>query len=89
MRGKIFTRLVRSAPSKCEYANCQSSELFGREFRQLFQRVRELVVLRYPESSKDLPLQAVNALCFLRYFVPAILHPQLHGLYSGKPSLLP
>ncbi|KZV77643.1 Rho GTPase activation protein [Peniophora sp. CONT] len=52
------------------------------ELKQLFARVRELVVRRYPEQ-KELQWQAVNAFCFLRYLVPAILHPQLHGLYPG------
>ncbi|KAI0033182.1 Rho GTPase activation protein, partial [Vararia minispora EC-137] len=58
------------------------------EFRHMFQRVRELVALRYPDQQKDnLPWQAVNALCFLRYFIPAILYPHLHGLCPGMPDV--
>ncbi|VDB84482.1 unnamed protein product [Peniophora sp. CBMAI 1063] len=52
------------------------------ELKRLFNRVRELVVERYPEQ-KELQWQAVNAFCFLRYLVPAILHPQLNGLYPA------
>ncbi|KAG8899531.1 hypothetical protein FRB99_006584 [Tulasnella sp. 403] len=35
----------------------------------------------------DLKWQAVSAFVFLRFFVPAILHPHLSGLVSGAPPL--
>ena len=56
---------------------------YDSELQQLFQRIHDLVAKRFPEQQKDLPWQAVNAFCFLRYLVPAILHPQLNGLYPG------
>lgn len=62
------------------------------ELRRLFQTIRTLVEQRTkPESGggpsaehRDLPKQSVSAFCFLRFIVPAILHPHLFGLYPGK-----
>ncbi|TEB35043.1 Rho GTPase activation protein [Coprinellus micaceus] len=62
------------------------------ELRRLFQTIRTLVEERTkPESGgpsaehRDLPKQSVSAFCFLRFIVPAILHPHLFGLYPGLP----
>ena len=55
--------------------------------RQLFKYIRQLVEERYPghgtDTKNDLPRQSVSAFCFLRFIVPAILHPHLFGLCSG------
>ena len=56
--------------------------------RKLFKYIRQLVERRYPnehgtETKGDLPRQSVSAFCFLRFIVPAILHPHLFGLYPG------
>jgi len=56
------------------------------ELRRLFQRVRELVGLQHSEQHKNLHWQAVNAFCFLRFFIPAILNPHRHGLFPGAPD---
>ncbi|KAF5370234.1 hypothetical protein D9615_010078 [Tricholomella constricta] len=62
------------------------------EMRRLFETIRTLVEKRYrPESlsqelSRELPWQSVSAFCFLRFIVPAILHPHLFGLCPGLPS---
>ncbi|KAJ7634305.1 GTPase activating protein [Mycena polygramma] len=62
------------------------------EMRRLFETVRQLVEKRYrikdssPES-RELPWQSVSAFCFLRFIVPAILHPHLFGLCPGMPSV--
>lgn len=71
-------------------------ELFGTiltvssEMRLIFKEIRELVERRYrrnPESVDDnLPRQSVSAFIFLRFIVPAILHPHLFGLYPGMSN---
>lgn len=62
-----------------------------KEMRKLFETIRKLVDQRYrtnstqSEQNRELPWQSVSAFCFLRFIVPAILHPHLFGLYSGLP----
>ena len=56
--------------------------------RKLFKDIRQLVEGRYhdgrsTDTKTDLPRQSVSAFCFLRFIVPAILHPHLFGLCSG------
>jgi GTPase-activator protein for Ras-like GTPase len=56
--------------------------------RALFEHIRRLVEKRYligpdADSNSDLPWQSVSAFCFLRFIVPAILHPHLFGLCPG------
>ncbi|KAJ7092727.1 Rho GTPase activation protein [Mycena epipterygia] len=62
------------------------------EMRRLFETVRRLVEKRYrvkdsTQESRELPWQSVSAFCFLRFIVPAILHPHLFGLCPGMPSV--
>ncbi|KAI0257140.1 Rho GTPase activation protein [Lactifluus subvellereus] len=62
------------------------------EMRTLFEHIRQLVAKRYlngpsADSNSDLPWQSVSAFCFLRFIVPAILHPHLFGLSPGLPDL--
>lgn len=62
------------------------------EMRRLFEHIRKLVERRCRAtktlvddgSQNDLPWQAVSAFIFLRFIVPAILHPHLFGLVPGK-----
>ena len=62
------------------------------EMRRLFEHIRKLVELRCREtrntvddgSQNDFPWQAVSAFAFLRFIVPAILHPHLFGLVPGE-----
>ena len=64
------------------------------EMRVLFQHIRKLVEKRcrttkaLPDdgSQADFPWQAVSAFIFLRFMVPAILHPHLFGLVPGEFS---
>lgn len=56
------------------------------EIRRLFGHVRELVENHYKHEQgrpKELPWQSVSAFCFLRFIIPAILHPYQFGLYPG------
>jgi hypothetical protein len=59
------------------------------EMRKLFETIRNLVEKRYrirdtqQEKNRELPWQSVSAFCFLRFIVPAILHPHLFGLCPG------
>lgn len=61
-----------------------------REMRMLFAHIRRQVERRYrvDDHHKELPWQSVSAFCFLRFIVPAILHPHLFGLWAGKLPLL-
>jgi len=60
--------------------------------RRLFEHIRRLVEKRcramktFPDDGcqSDIPWQAVSAFIFLRFIVPAILHPHLFGLVPGK-----
>ena len=62
------------------------------EMRKLFEHIRRLVEKRcramksLPDDGyqSDIPWQAVSAFIFLRFIVPAILHPHLFGLVPGK-----
>ncbi|EJF66706.1 Rho GTPase activation protein [Dichomitus squalens LYAD-421 SS1] len=60
------------------------------ELRKLFEHIRRLVESRYrvrEDSNRELPWQSVSAFCFLRFIVPAILHPHLFGLLPGLPDV--
>lgn len=62
------------------------------EMRTLFEHIRKLVERRCRStqaptddgSQSDFPWQAISAFIFLRFIVPAILHPHLFGLVPGK-----
>lgn len=62
------------------------------EMRRIFEHIRKLVEKRcratktLPEdgSQNDFPWQTVSAFIFLRFIVPAILHPHLFGLVPSK-----
>lgn len=62
--------------------------------RILFKTIRKLVEQKYKldsvstDTNNYLPWQSVSAFCFLRFIVPAILHPHLFGLYPGKGFLM-
>ncbi|TFK30445.1 GTPase activating protein [Coprinopsis marcescibilis] len=61
------------------------------ELRRLFRTIRKLVEDRCrttdgsADLQRDLPKQSVSAFIFLRFIVPAILHPHLFGLCPGLP----
>lgn len=65
------------------------------EMRRLFEHIRKLVEKRCratrtaPDdgSQIDFPCQAVSAFIFLRFIVPAILHPHSFGLVPGESFL--
>ncbi|KAH9944375.1 Rho GTPase activation protein [Epithele typhae] len=60
------------------------------EMRRLFEHTRRLVESQYrnkDDQSRELPWQSVSAFCFLRFIVPAILHPHLFGLLPGLPDI--
>jgi hypothetical protein len=63
------------------------------EMRMLFRTIRKLVERRNRpdpttiDTHDYLPWQSVSAFCFLRFIVPAILHPHLFGLSPGQPKV--
>ncbi|KAI0639415.1 Rho GTPase activation protein [Trametes polyzona] len=60
------------------------------ELRRMFEHIRKLVESRYrirDDQNRELPWQSVSAFCFLRFIVPAILHPHLFGLLPGLPDV--
>ncbi|KAI0361607.1 Rho GTPase activation protein [Trametes cingulata] len=60
------------------------------ELRRMFEHIRRLVENRYrvrDDQNRELPWQSVSAFCFLRFIVPAILHPHLFGLLPGLPDV--
>ncbi|KAF8642289.1 hypothetical protein AX16_009559 [Volvariella volvacea WC 439] len=77
---KEFWLQIDGAKAKCP-----------QEMRRLFETIRKVVERRYgsqehnPNYNPDLPHQSVSAFCFLRFIVPAILHPHLFGLCPGLP----
>lgn len=87
--GSKYMLCGNSVPSKFHSSRslCIASQSAS-EMRQLFMYIRQLVEERYPsghgtDTKNDLPRQSVSAFCFLRFIVPAILHPHLFGLCSG------
>ena len=59
--------------------------------RKLFCHIRQLIETRYGATegrSAELPWQGVSSFLFLRFFVPAILHPHLFGMWPGRYTIL-
>ena len=56
------------------------------ELRMVFHHVRQLVEQRYSDN-RNMRWQSVSSFCFLRFIVPAILHPHLFGLCNGVPFI--
>ncbi|SRR5258708_38721949 len=60
----------------------------NRDLRCLFSRIIQQVETRFPNSAQSgseyLPLQSITSLCFLRFFVPAIMNPGMFGLVHGE-----
>lgn len=85
---------VRTACPKFVYLIISCLNLInelGSELRIVFKTIRKLVEQRYRNDLtitelNKLRWQSVSAFCFLRFIVPAILHPHLFGLCSGMPS---
>ena len=82
---------VRSACPKfvCLVISCLNFiNKLSSELRMLFETIRKLVEQRYRNDrlNNKLRWQSVSAFCFLRFIVPAILHPHLFGLCSGMSS---
>ncbi|KAG8691342.1 hypothetical protein FRC11_004899 [Ceratobasidium sp. 423] len=57
------------------------------ELRHLFYHIRTQVEARWGSSAlhADLKYQAISAFLFLRFFIPALLRPEQHGLAVGPP----
>ncbi|KAJ1311562.1 hypothetical protein OPQ81_010046 [Rhizoctonia solani] len=57
------------------------------ELRHLFYHIRTQVEARWGSSAlhADLKYQAISAFLFLRFFIPALLRPEQHGLVVGPP----
>lgn len=60
----------------------------SREIRKMFAHIRRTVEKKYGNSEPldDTPSvswQSISAFCFLRFIVPAVLHPHLFGLCPG------
>lgn len=87
-RFTLFEAIVHSASPSSMFI-CRNTDSVTRELRRLFETVRSLVEKRYwsentpQDFNRELPWQSVSAFCFLRFIVPAILHPHLFGLCSG------
>lgn len=59
--------------------------LLHREVRQVLSHIRRRVDDSYvdKDNHKKIRLQSVTVFCFLRFIVPAIMDPNLHGLDIG------
>ncbi|TFL06548.1 Rho GTPase activation protein [Pterulicium gracile] len=62
------------------------------EIRKMFAHIRRTVEKKYGNSEPldDTPSvswQSISAFCFLRFIVPAVLHPHLFGLCPGLPPI--
>ncbi|CAE6428765.1 unnamed protein product [Rhizoctonia solani] len=57
------------------------------ELRYLFHQIRTQVEIRWGSSAlhADLKYQGISAFLFLRFFTPALLRPDQHGLVVGPP----
>lgn len=56
------------------------------EMRQVFAHIRKLVEKRHRvegDQNRERPWQSVSSFLFLRFIVPAILHPHLFGIWPG------
>ena len=56
------------------------------ELRVLLKHVRSAMQQRFGRQSSKLPWQGVLTFYFLRFIVPAIIHPNIWGLFPGPPS---
>lgn len=62
-----------------------SREDCPRELRTIFYHIKTSVGNRFGTTHPNLHLQVVSAFVFLRFFVAAIIDPQLWGLVPGPP----
>lgn len=87
--GSTYIILESSALSMCFFKFIHVLEhsfttIIYRELRQLFQHIRQLIERKFESTNIDIRWQGVSAFCFLRFIVPAILHPHLFGLCHGR-----
>ena len=57
-----------------------------RQLRTIFYHIKTSVENRFGTTHPNLHLQVVSAFVFLRFFVAAIIDPQLWGLVPGSNS---
>src|ERR1700733_6043487 len=55
------------------------------ELRDVFQYIQRVVESRYENTGGTMRFTCISAFVFLRFFVPALLHPKLFGLTFTHP----
>ena len=86
---QIYKVRVTCPKFVCQFHVSRFINKLSSELRIMFKTIRKLVEQRYrselafTEYHDKLRWQSVSAFCFLRFIVPAILHPHLFGLCPG------